>query len=67
MTGQEPVARSEPRPGVVQLTLSRPGKLNALTWPLVDALHARLRDIAADRREGGRGRLPAEPPAYRNA
>jgi enoyl-CoA hydratase/carnithine racemase len=39
MTGEELVVRSEPRPGVVQLTLSRPGQLNALTWPLVDALH----------------------------
>ena len=48
MTGEGPVVRSEPRPGVVQLTLSRPGKLNAMTWPLVDALHAELRDIAAD-------------------
>jgi enoyl-CoA hydratase/carnithine racemase len=44
----ELVIRSEPRPGVAALTLSRPDKLNALTWPLVDALHAQLRDIAAD-------------------
>ena len=48
MTGEGPVVRSETRPGVVRLTLSRPDKLNALTWPVVDALHAQLRDIAAD-------------------
>ena len=38
----ELVVRSEPRPGVVQLTLSRPDKLNALTAPLVAALHEQL-------------------------
>jgi enoyl-CoA hydratase/carnithine racemase len=43
VTGEEPAARSEPRPGVVRLTLSRPGQLNVLTWPLAGALHARLR------------------------
>src|ERR1700722_1053461 len=44
----ELVLRSEPRPGVVQLTLSRPAKLNALTWPLVEALQAQLRALADD-------------------
>ncbi len=44
----ELVTRSEPRPGVVQLTLSRPDKLNALTAPLVAALHDHLRAVAAD-------------------
>jgi enoyl-CoA hydratase/carnithine racemase len=44
----ELVMRSELRPGVVQLTLSRPDKLNALTAPLVAALHDHLRAIAAD-------------------
>jgi len=44
----EPVARSEPRPGVTQLTLSRPDKLNAMNQPLVDELHRQLRDLAAD-------------------
>jgi len=33
-----PVVRSEPRPGVTQLTLSRPDKLNAMNQPLVDEL-----------------------------
>ena len=42
------VLRSELRPGVVQLTLSRPDKLNALTEPLVAQLHAHLRALAAD-------------------
>jgi enoyl-CoA hydratase/carnithine racemase len=42
------VRRAELRPGVVQLTLSRPGRLNALTPPLVAELQAHLRDLAAD-------------------
>ncbi len=42
------VHRSELRPGVVQLTLSRPDKLNALTQPLVAEFHGHLRDLAAD-------------------
>jgi len=42
------VHRSELRPGVVQLTLSRPDKLNALTQPLVSELHGHLRALAAD-------------------
>jgi enoyl-CoA hydratase/carnithine racemase len=44
----ELVARTEPRPGVVQLTLSRPEKLNALTAALVAELHDHLRALAAD-------------------
>ena len=43
-----PVVRSQPRPGVVQLTLSRPDKLNAMNQPLVENLHRHLRDLAAD-------------------
>ena len=42
------VLRSELQPGVVQLTLCRPEKLNALTEPLVSQLHSHLRDVAAD-------------------
>src|SRR5580704_14728846 len=42
------VQRSEPRPGIVQLTLSRPDKLNALTQPLVSQFHDELRALAAD-------------------
>jgi enoyl-CoA hydratase/carnithine racemase len=42
------VARTDPRPGVVQLTLSRPARLNALTEPLVARFHEHLRDLAAD-------------------
>jgi enoyl-CoA hydratase len=44
----ELVQRAELQPGVVQLTLSRPDKLNALTEPLVSQLHDRLRDVAVD-------------------
>ena len=43
-----PVVRSEPRPGVVQLTLSRPDTLNAMNQPLVDELHRHLRELAGD-------------------
>jgi enoyl-CoA hydratase/carnithine racemase len=44
----ELVERTVPRPGVVQLTLSRPEKLNALTADLVAALHGELRSLAGD-------------------
>jgi enoyl-CoA hydratase len=42
------VQRSELRPGVVQLTLCRPERLNALTQPLVARFHEHLRGVAAD-------------------
>jgi enoyl-CoA hydratase len=42
------VQRAELQPGVVQLTLCRPEKLNALTEPLVTQLHAHLCDVAGD-------------------
>jgi enoyl-CoA hydratase len=42
------VQRTELKSGVVQLTLDRPEKLNALTEPLVSQLHAHLGDVAAD-------------------
>jgi enoyl-CoA hydratase/carnithine racemase len=44
----ELVQRTELQPGVIQLTLCRPAKLNALTEPLVSQLHSRLREVAAD-------------------
>jgi enoyl-CoA hydratase/carnithine racemase len=44
----ELVQRTELQPGVIQLTLCRPAKLNALTEPLVSQLHSHLRDVAAD-------------------
>lgn len=42
------IIRSELRPGVVQLALSRPDSLNALTWPLVKSLHEHLDAVAED-------------------
>jgi enoyl-CoA hydratase/carnithine racemase len=42
------VQRTEPQPAVVQLTLCRPEKLNALTEPLVSELHSHLSDVATD-------------------
>src|SRR6478736_2862377 len=42
------VDRTSPEPGIAQLTLNRPEKLNALTTEMVQSLHAHLDDIAAD-------------------
>jgi enoyl-CoA hydratase len=42
------IHRTELPPGVVQLTLSRPASLNALTEPLVARFHEHLRALAAD-------------------
>lgn len=39
---------ARPRPEITILTLNRPDKLNALSYELVEALHAALDDIAAD-------------------
>ena len=39
----------EPVPGVRVLSLNRPEQLNAMTAELCEALHAELRDLAADR------------------
>jgi enoyl-CoA hydratase len=39
------VERSTPAPGVELVTLNRPEVLNALTWPMIDELHAVLEDI----------------------
>lgn len=51
MTAVDPaptVVRSTPRPGVTQLTLNRPGSLNAMTADLVQSLHDHLDDISVD-------------------
>jgi enoyl-CoA hydratase len=37
-----------PRPGITQLTLNRPDRLNALTYELVDELHTALDAVHAD-------------------
>ena len=42
------VDRTEPRPGVAQLTLNRPDKLNAMTGELVQSLHDHLDAVAVD-------------------
>lgn len=42
------VERSHPAPGIVQLTLNRPDKLNAMTGELVQSLHEHLDAIAVD-------------------
>lgn len=39
---------TEPLPGVKQLTMDRPERLNALSWGLVDDLHDALDDLAED-------------------
>lgn len=44
-----PLAVTRPREGVVQLTLDRPERLNSLDVELVQALHAELDLLAADR------------------
>ena len=42
------IERSAPVPGVAQLTLNRPDKLNAMTTELVQSLHEHLDAIAVD-------------------
>lgn len=42
------VERTEPRPGIAQLTLNRPEKLNSMTAELVQSLHEHLDAIAVD-------------------
>jgi hypothetical protein len=40
----------ELEPGIALLTLRRPERLNALTWDLIDDLHATLAAVAGDDR-----------------
>jgi enoyl-CoA hydratase len=42
------VERTAPAPGIVQLTLNRPDKLNAMTGELVQSLHDHLDAVAVD-------------------
>jgi len=46
--GFELLRVEEPRPQVALVTLARPDRLNALSWGLVDELHAACDAIAAD-------------------
>lgn len=48
MSDTPTVIRSEPVPGVQQLTLSRPDRLNALTYDLVSELYQAFEDIDRD-------------------
>ena len=48
MSDVQNVVRSEPVPGVQQLTLSRPERLNALTYDLVTELYAAFDEIDRD-------------------
>ncbi|AFP38172.1 Enoyl-CoA hydratase/isomerase [Mycolicibacterium smegmatis MC2 155] len=48
MSLAQPLDVTRPRPDIAVLTLNRPDKLNALSYELVEALHAALDDIAAD-------------------
>ena len=45
---EETLLRTDAGGGVLTITLNRPAVLNALSGPLLDALHAALRDAAAD-------------------
>lgn len=48
MSLAEPLDLTYPRPDIAVVTLNRPEKLNALSYELVEALHATLDDIAAN-------------------
>jgi enoyl-CoA hydratase/carnithine racemase len=48
MSSQQPLDLSYPRPEIAVITLNRPEKLNALSYELVESLHATLDRIAAD-------------------
>ena len=47
-SGMSAVEISRPQPGVVQLTLNRPEKLNAMTTEMVEGLHTAFDAIAVD-------------------
>lgn len=50
MSDAEPVRVEEPRPGVALVTLDRPERLNALSWPMIDRLLETFARLGADHR-----------------
>ena len=47
--GMSDIEISRPRTGVVQLTMNRPDKLNAMTSGMVEELHSAIRQVGQDR------------------
>ena len=48
MSDADPVLVSRPHAGIVQITMNRPGRLNAMTTELVEGLHQALNEVKAD-------------------
>lgn len=48
MSDEPPVLLGRPAPGVALITLNRPERLNALSFPVVEALHDALDEVAAE-------------------
>jgi len=44
-----PVLVSRPHPGIVEITMNRPARLNAMTSELVEGLHGALEEVRVDR------------------
>lgn len=47
--GMAEVETSRPRPGITQITMNRPDKLNAMTSSMVEQLHAAFEEVGRDR------------------
>ena len=48
MSDADPVLVARPHAGIVQVTMNRPGRLNAMTTELVEGLHQALNEVKAD-------------------
>src|SRR5262245_12904204 len=48
MTDADPILVSRPHTGIVQITMNRPARLNAMTTELVEGLHQALNEVKAD-------------------